>query len=193
MAAFQCDFFEFFSAIPFPKSQINVNVLTSITSKSSVPDLRISLQSIVDRRFSTFVVGLGETAFSQTSRSLNRKLRTAVEVNRSLLLLLAAAVDESCRYHAPLAGSHAWKTLLFEPTIRSQDDFLAGADLESLALDQPVIIEGHTWSSVASVRIKAWIRLGDVDVDDHTIDLGTTDPNGVAEGVSFFPLSFELY
>jgi hypothetical protein len=193
MAAIQCDFLDFFSALPFPESQINVNVLTGITSKSSVPDLRISLQNIADRRFSVIVVGLGETAFSQGMLPMYNKLKTAVQVNPSLLLVLAAVVDETRRYHAPRAGSPAWNTLLFEPTIRSQGDFIAGASLDPPALDRPVVIEGHTWSSVAMVRIKAWIRVGDVDADDHTIDINTTDPNEVAEGVSFSPLSFKLY
>jgi hypothetical protein len=192
MATFQCAFNDFFSALPFPKKLVNANVLTSITSKSSVPDLRISLQSIADYDVSVIVTGVGETAFTQGIMPMYHKLRTAVEVYPSLLLAVAAAVDEISPYHTPRAGSPAWNTLLFEPTIRSQKDFLAGAGTGSTpALNRPMIIEGHTWSSIARVRMKAWIRLGDVDVDGH-IDMDTTDPNEVAEGVSFFPAKFQV-
>ncbi|KAG2740760.1 hypothetical protein P692DRAFT_20752597, partial [Suillus brevipes Sb2] len=185
MAAIQCDFLDFFSALPFPKTLVNTNVLTGITSKSTIPDLRISLQSIADYRFSVIVTGLGETAFSQGLLPMYHKLRTAVEVYPSLLLVLAAAVNEIRPYHAPRAGSPAWNTLLFEPTIRSQEDFLAGVGTDPPALNRPVVIEGHTWLSVAMVQMKAWIRLGDVDVDGH-IDIDTVNPNEVAEG-TFYP------
>ncbi|KAG1727247.1 hypothetical protein EDD22DRAFT_961283 [Suillus occidentalis] len=176
MATFQCAFNDFFSALPFPKKLVNANVLTSITSKSSVPDLRISLQSIADYDVSVIVTGVGETAFTQGIMPMYHKLRTAVEVYPSLLLAVAAAVDEISPYHTPRAGSPAWNTLLFEPMIRSQKDFLAGAGTGSTpALNRPMIIEGHTWS------------LGDVDVDGH-IDMDTTDPNEVAEG-TFYPMN----
>ncbi|KAG1793581.1 hypothetical protein EV424DRAFT_1354142, partial [Suillus variegatus] len=186
MAAIQTAFLNFFSALPFPKRLINTNVLTNITSKSSIPDLRISLQNVADCRLSIFVAGLGETAFSQRLAPMYDKLRIAVEVNPSLLLVIAAVVDETHRYCAPCAGSPAWNTLLYEPTMRLQDDFIAGASIEPPALHRPVIIEGHTWLSVAMVRFKVWVRPGDVQVDDHTIDIDTNDPNEVAEGV-FYP------
>ncbi|KAG1759334.1 hypothetical protein EDD22DRAFT_955979 [Suillus occidentalis] len=186
MAAVQCAFLKFFTALPFPKRLVNTNVLTGITSKKSIPDLRISLQNVADYRFSLIVTGWGETAFSQGVRPMYRKLRTAIKVNPSLLLVMAAVVDETHQYHAPRPGSVAWNTLLFEPTIRSQGDFIAGVGVTRPALDRPLVVEGHTWASLGEVRLKAWIRPGDVDVDDHTIDMSTNDPDKVAEGI-FYP------
>ncbi|KAG1775828.1 hypothetical protein EV702DRAFT_1046708 [Suillus placidus] len=61
---------------------------------------------------------------------------------------------------------------------------IAGADVEPPALDRPMIVEGHTWCSITTVRFKVWIRLG--DVDNHAIDINTNDPNEMAEGI-FYP------
>lgn len=194
MAAIQSAFIQFLCALPFPKKAINTNVLTNVKLKASIPDLRISLQNVADCRFSVIAAGLGETAFSQSLKSLYRKLRRAVEVNPSVLLVIVAVIDETHRYHTPCAGSPAWKTLLCEPTMRSQEVFLAGAGTEPPALNRPVVIEGHMWCSVKMVRFKAWVRLGDVQVDDYAIDIDTDDPNKVAEGVRFhFLLESKLY
>jgi len=186
MAAIQNAFLQFFAKFPLPKRTLNINVLTNVTTDSSIPDLRISLQNIADCRCSVIITGLGETAFSQGIVPLYKKLRTSVEVNPSLLLVLAAIIDETRQYHAPLPGSSAWKTLLYEPTMRPQDVFFAGASVEPPALNRPMIVEGHTWCSIAMVRFKVWIKLGGVQVDDHAIDIDTNDPNEVAEGVRFF-------
>ncbi|KAG2118356.1 hypothetical protein BD769DRAFT_1672325 [Suillus cothurnatus] len=161
MAAIQNAFLQFFAKFPLPKRTLNINVCSVI------------------------ITGLGETAFSQGIVPLYKKLRTSVEVNPSLLLVLAAIIDETHQYHAPLPGSSAWKTLLYEPTMRLRDVFFAGAGVEPPALNRPMIVEGHTWCSIAMVRFKVWIKLGGVQVDDHAINIDTNDPNEVAEGIFY--------
>ncbi|KAG2056168.1 hypothetical protein BDR06DRAFT_970293 [Suillus hirtellus] len=120
---------------------------------------------------------LGETVFSQRLVLKYDKLRTAVDVNPLLLLVIVAVINETHRYHTLCTDSPAWNTLLYEPTMCLQDNFIAGASIEPPALHQPVMIEGHMWLSVVMVQFKIWVRPGDIQVNDHTIDINMNDPN----------------
>jgi len=169
----------FLENIPFDHKAVNANILSNIeASESLVPDMRISFQNMKSTTSETIIPGLAETAFSQHRDVLFDKLEEAIKENPSLLFVIAAVVFENAPYRSPKKGSDAGRALLRDAK-RSSNDFLsATGDLPTL--DAPVVVENHTWCSVASVWFKVWVR------GNQPIDIRTDDPALVADGVTFF-------
>jgi hypothetical protein len=160
---------------------INVNFLTNIEQDDAIPDLRISIQNVRDRQLTLIIPAIGESAFSQHLTPLYFKLKTAVAANPALLMVIVAVVQELRPYFSPERHSTAYNVLLNEPR-RSWDDFHLSADGGDPALDRPIVVEGHTWASLKSVRFKVWLR------GAQAIDIDSVDPNLVADGVMFLLL-----
>ncbi|KAG1818378.1 hypothetical protein EV424DRAFT_1405677 [Suillus variegatus] len=61
----------------------------------------------------------------------------------------------------------------------SRSSFLSLQGVEAQSLDQPVVVAGHTWCHLASVRFHVWVR-GDepinIDVDNELLARGTLLP-----------------
>ncbi|KAG2128478.1 hypothetical protein BD769DRAFT_1315324, partial [Suillus cothurnatus] len=169
----------FLENIPFDRKAVNANILSNIeASESLVPDMRISFQNMKSTTSETIIPGLAETAFSQHRDVLFDKLEEAIKENPSLLFVIAAVVFENAPYRSPKKGSDAGRALLRDAK-RSSNDFLsATGDLPTL--DAPVVVENHTWCSVASVWFKVWV------CGNQPIDIRTDDPALVADGVTFF-------
>ncbi|KAG1766259.1 hypothetical protein EDD22DRAFT_950615 [Suillus occidentalis] len=185
MATIQSAFHNFFRDIPYPKrGMINVNFLTNIEQDDAIPDLRISIQNVRDRQLTLIIPAIGESAFSQHLAPLYFKLKTAVAANPALLMVIVAVVQELRPYFSPERHSTAYNVLLNEPR-RSWDDFHLSADGGDPALDRPIVVEGHTWASLRSVRFKVWLR------GAQAIDIDSVDPNLVADG-SLFPTDNDM-
>ncbi|KAG2082315.1 hypothetical protein BD769DRAFT_1676126 [Suillus cothurnatus] len=181
MAIIQSSFHDFFREIPYPKRRfLKINLLTNITKDGTIPDLRISMQNVRDPQLTLIIPAIGQTAFTQHLASLSVTLRTAVETNSALLMIIVAIVQELHPYSSPVKGSNAFNVLLNEPQ-RSWDDFHLAVGGGDPALDRPIVVEGHTWCSLRSVRFKVWLR------GTESIDIDTVDPNLFAQG-SLFPL-----
>ncbi|KAG1764182.1 hypothetical protein EV702DRAFT_1205124 [Suillus placidus] len=184
MAMIQSAFHDFFHDVPYPKKRfITVNLLTNVTKDGAIPDLRISIQNICDRQLTLIIPTIGESAFSQHLAPLFLKLRQAVAANPALLMIIVAVVQELRPYSRPKKGSIAYNVLLDEPKC-SWDDFqLAVGGMP--ALDRPIVVEGHTWCSLRSVRFKVWLR------GTERIDIDSVDPNLFAQG-SLFPADNDM-
>ncbi|KAG1732815.1 hypothetical protein EDB19DRAFT_1911831 [Suillus lakei] len=158
MAIIQSSFHDFFHDIPYPKRRfINVNLLTNVTNNSTIPDLRVSIQNIHNHQLTLIIPTIGETALSQHLTQLFIKLRQAVAANPALLMIIVAVVQELRLYCTPDKTSTAFKVLLDEPK-HSWEVFQLAVG-RGLALDRPIVVEGHTWSSLRSVRFKGVIFL----------------------------------
>ncbi|KAG2737786.1 hypothetical protein P692DRAFT_20656231, partial [Suillus brevipes Sb2] len=174
-SAFTC----FLAILPFDHDSINTNVLSNVeASNSLVPDLRVSLQNMRDAAAEVIVPVIGETAFSQHLDALMDKFQESLDADPSLKMVIMAVVTESKRYSSPRKGSLSRMAFMRDGSIRSAKDFIAGSNVLP-TLDAPVIVEGHTWCSVESVRFKVWVR------GDDVIDLASHDPALVAEGTLY--------
>jgi hypothetical protein len=71
--------------------------------------------------------------------------------------------------------SEAWQMLLQDNLSRSS--FLSLQGVEAQSLDQPVVVAGHTWCHLASVRFHVWVQ-GDepinIDVDNELLARGVS-------------------
>ncbi|KAG2109158.1 hypothetical protein BD769DRAFT_1392541 [Suillus cothurnatus] len=151
MAIIQSSFHDFFREIPYPKRRfLKINLLTNITKDGTIPDLRISMQNVRDPQLTLIIPAIGQTAFTQHLASLSVTLRTAVETNSALLMIIVTIVQELHPYSSPVKGSNAFNVW---------DDFHLAVGGGDPALDRPIVIEGHTWCSLRSVRFKSLFPL----------------------------------
>ncbi|KAG1905097.1 uncharacterized protein F5891DRAFT_1183803 [Suillus fuscotomentosus] len=186
MAAFQSAFYDFFRDIPYPKrGLINVNFLTNITQDASIPDLRISIQNVRDRQATLLIPCIGETAFSQHLSPLYTKLRTFVQENPGLSMIVVAIVQELHPYSSPAQDSTAYNVLLNGPKL-NWTDFHLSTDEGNPTLGRPIVVGGHMWASLRSVHLKVWLR------GAQNIDIDSVDPNLVADG-SLFPADDDIH
>ncbi|KAG2359129.1 hypothetical protein BDR07DRAFT_1488639 [Suillus spraguei] len=170
----------FFNSIDFDSSIVNVRVLCNTETSSinhTIPDLRVSLQGMMDTEKEVFVSVLGETTFSQHRRSVLKKFRNAIALNPGLLMAIMAEIQEINAYRSPTKKSCA-AAMLREKSPRSSNAFNAATGTLP-ALHNPVKVEGHTWCSIGSIAFKVWVR------GMQPIDIDTTDRNLVACGTLY--------
>ncbi|KAG1739698.1 hypothetical protein EDB19DRAFT_1978090 [Suillus lakei] len=167
--AFVC----FFHSIPYPFMALNVNVLCNAEASSSnptIPDLRVSFQTMTNFKKTVYVLIIGETAFSQYWRALRVKFKRTIRLNPELLMVIMAVVEECTQYRSPKKKSYT-TNMLREKSPRSSDSFNAATGTLP-ALCNPVVVEGHTWCSIRSVRFKVWVRgAGPIDINTKNSDL----------------------
>ncbi|KAG2032813.1 hypothetical protein BDR03DRAFT_739343 [Suillus americanus] len=147
---------------------------------SAVPDLSIKMNVMTkDNRIHEVLV-IGECAFAQDTDSVLRKLKYEIAGHPEVLMVIMIVIDEHQPYRSSGRMSEAWQMLRKETSTLSHSSFnsLQGAAMQSL--DQPVVVAGHTWCHLGSVRFHVWVR-GDepinIDVDSELLARGTLFPN----------------
>ncbi|KAG1729499.1 uncharacterized protein EDB91DRAFT_1159381 [Suillus paluster] len=109
-------------------------------------------------------------------------------------MAIMVIIDEHHPHRSPERESEAWQMLCHETSVRSYSSFFSLEDDHDAepSLDRPIVIAGHTWYHIASVRFHVWVR-GDepinVDVDDNEllardVRLGRSPITGTNYGIS---------
>ncbi|KAG0692346.1 hypothetical protein DFH29DRAFT_529610 [Suillus ampliporus] len=73
-------------------------------------------------------------------------------------MVIMVVIDEHHLYHSLERGSEAWRMLRQETSARSHISFRSLRGVVARSLDQPIVIVGHTWCHIASVRFHVWVR-----------------------------------
>ncbi|KAG2054287.1 hypothetical protein BDR06DRAFT_1021008 [Suillus hirtellus] len=146
---------------------------------SAVPDLSINMHIMTENWIhepEVFVVG--ECAFAQDTDSVLRKIKYEIASHPEVLMVIMVVIEEHQPYRSPGRMSEAWQMLLQDNLSRSS--FLSLQGVAAQSLDQPVVVAGHTWCHLASVRFHVWVR-GEkpinIDVDNELLARGTLFPN----------------
>jgi hypothetical protein len=121
---------------------------------------------------------IGEVAKSQSREDLLQKLRDVVQAFPDVLMLIMVVIGERT-YRAPQPRSKAWKKLCPETSVRSYEAFLSEyPEPQTLQVPTEIVVEGHPWCALSSVRFQVWVR------SNVPIDVDTTEPSLTAHGVS---------
>ena len=129
------------------------------------------------------VIVIGEVAFSQPEADLRERLRCAIKAQPEVIIIIMATITEANPYTARPKGS-ACHASCEELSVRSQGNFISECIVTDSASNVPpsdIMLQGHRWFSLESIRFQIWVRCG-----DDPIDLDTTDPTFTARGVSIF-------
>ncbi|KAG1739685.1 hypothetical protein EDB19DRAFT_1908708 [Suillus lakei] len=163
----------FFHSIPYPSIALNVNVLCNAEASSSnptIPDLRVSFQTMTNFEKTVHVPIIGETASSQYRCALLVKFRRTIRLNPELSMGIMAEVEECTPYRSPKKKSYT-TNMLQEKSPRSSDSFNAATGTLP-ALCNLVVVEGHTCCSIRSVSFGVWVcGAGPIDIDTKNSDL----------------------
>ncbi|KAG2340787.1 hypothetical protein BDR05DRAFT_1032515 [Suillus weaverae] len=137
-------------------------VLTTISmnfqlpSTYAIPDMAIEMAAATENHWSHEVIVIGECAFAQDTDSVRRKIKHEIAGHPNILMVILVVIDEHQPYRSPGRSK-----------VRSPD--------------QPIVIAGHTWCHLASVRFHVWVRGNEpinIDVDNSELQAcGTLFPN----------------
>ncbi|KAG1871450.1 hypothetical protein F4604DRAFT_1926183 [Suillus subluteus] len=124
---------------------------------------------------------IGECTFAQHTDSVLWKLKKEIADNAEVLMAIMVVIDEHHPYSSPERMSEAWQMLRQETSARSPSSFHSLQGDPAQSHDKHIMIAGHTWCHLASVRFHVWVR-GDepINVDDDNNELlarGTLFPN----------------
>ncbi|KAG2097041.1 uncharacterized protein F5147DRAFT_715871 [Suillus discolor] len=155
-----------------------VSRVLTLLYASAVPDLSITMNVITKNRIhEPKVLVVGECAFAQDTDSVLRKIKYEIASHPEVLMVIMVVIEEHQPYRSPGRMSEAWQMLLQDNLSRSS--FLSLQGIAAQSLDQPVVVAGHTWCHLASVRFHVWVR-GDepinIDVDNELLARGTLFP-----------------
>jgi len=121
---------------------------------------------------------IGEVAKSQTEGDLLQRFRDVVQAFPDVLMLIMVVIGEG-PYSAPRRHSDAWLKLGLETSVRSYEEFLSEfTEPQTLEVPTEIVVEGHSWCALSSVRFQVWVR------SDVPIDVDTTESSLTARGVS---------
>ncbi|KAG1836679.1 hypothetical protein C8R48DRAFT_838793 [Suillus tomentosus] len=147
---------------------ITVSRVLTLISASAVPDLSVEMNVVTGNKWIQKVLVVGECSFAQDTNSVLRKLKYEIASRPEVLMVIMVVIEEHQPYRSPGRMSEAWQMLLQDNLSRSS--FLSLQGVEAQSLDQPVVVAGHTWCHLASVRFHVWVR-GDepinIDVDNE--------------------------
>lgn len=159
---------------------------TQLTSTFTVPDMAIQTDILMDVLItSPETLVIGECAFAQDTDSVLRKIKHEIAGQPEVLMVILVVIDEHQPCRSPERMSEAWQMLRQETSCRSASLFASLEGDAAQSYDEPVVIAGHTWCHLGSVRFHIWVRGNepihiDDDDDDDDIDLhacGTLLPN----------------
>jgi hypothetical protein len=121
---------------------------------------------------------IGEVAKSQSEEDLLERLRDVVQAFPDVLMLIMVVIGERT-YSAPRRRSKAWRKLRPETSVRSYEAFLSECtEPQTPQVPTEIVVEGHPWCALSSVRFQVWVR------SNVPIDVDTTEPSLTAHGVS---------
>ncbi|KAG1771969.1 hypothetical protein EV702DRAFT_1246814 [Suillus placidus] len=152
-----------------------------LPSTFAIPDMAIQMTTATENHWSHEVIVIGECAFAQDTDSVRRKIKHEIAGHPNVLMVILVVIDEHQPYRSPERMSEAWQMLCQETSPRSVSSFhsLQGSTIRSP--DQPIVIAGHTWCHLASVRFHVWVRGNEpinIDVDNSELQAcGTLFPN----------------
>jgi hypothetical protein len=121
---------------------------------------------------------IGETAFSQPTCSVLKKLDGVVRSNPDIVMVIMVKIDEHEQYETPRPTSSAWHTLRQAPK-HTLDSYIS-AQATTATTGQPIVVASHTWCHLKSVEFTVWVG------DGHDpINVNITDNQAIcAHGVS---------
>ncbi|KAG1818383.1 hypothetical protein EV424DRAFT_969530, partial [Suillus variegatus] len=156
-----------------------VSRVLTLLYASAVPDLSIKMNVVTKNMVhEPKVLAVGECAFAQDTDSVLRKLKYEIACHPEVSMAIMVVIEEHQPYRSPGLMSEAWQMLLQDTLSRSL--FLSLQGVAAQSLDQPVVVAGHTWCHLASVRFHVWVR-GEkpinIDVDNELLARGTLFPN----------------
>jgi len=164
-------------------SHTNLRVVAE--QMSFIPDCLHIVQSVTFPN-EKHVVVIGEVAFSQPEADLRERLRFAIKAQPEVIMVIMATITELSPYATARPKSSAWQTLCDESSVRSQSSFFSECTVVNSSSNVPpseIVVHGHKWFSLESVRFQIWVKCG-----NNPIDLDTTDSTVTltARGVSIF-------
>jgi hypothetical protein len=158
----------------FPAIEMAGDLLGGETS--AVPDFMISIGAHSTRE--KVIPVIGETAFSQSTSSLLKKLDRVVRSNPDIVMVIMVKIDERTRYETPRPNSNAWHTLR-QAAKHTLGSYIS-AQATTVTTGQPIVVAGHTWCHLKSVEFTVWVSDG-----HNPIDINITDNQAIcAHGVS---------
>ncbi|KAG2035108.1 hypothetical protein BDR03DRAFT_963237 [Suillus americanus] len=151
--------------------------MNSQLSASAIPDMAIRMDAVTENYWSHEVLVVGECAFAQDKDSVLRKIKFEIAGHPEVLMVILVVIDEHQPYRSPERMSEAWQMLCQETSPRSLSSFhsLQGDAVRSH--DQPIMIAGHTWCHLASVRFHVWVQGSEpinIDVDNGELQASST-------------------
>lgn len=154
---------------------------SQLTSVSAIPDMAIRMDTVTENYWSHEILVIGECAFAQDTDSVLRKIKYEIAGHPEVLMVILVVIDEHQRYRSPDHMSEAWQVLCQGASPHSVSSFHSLQKDATRSHHQPIVIAGHTWCHLASVRFHIWVR-GDepinIDVDDGELQAcGTLFPN----------------
>lgn len=159
---------------------VSMNYTLECGSGSTIPDMAIRIATSRGHGGHRVVPVIGECAFVQDTDSALRKIKYEIAGHPEIMMVIMVVIEEHQPYRSPERASEAWRMLLQE-TLTSPSSFDSLQVNAAQSHDQPIVVAGHTWCHLASVRFHVWVR-GDepinVDVDNtELLARGTLFPN----------------
>ncbi|KAG1811794.1 uncharacterized protein BJ212DRAFT_490309 [Suillus subaureus] len=159
----------------------SVSRVLGLMSASAIPDLLITMNVMTEDDWIHEVLVIGECAFAQDTNSVLRKIKYEIASHPEVLMVIMIVIDEHhAQYRSPGRMSEAWQILRRETSTLSRSSFHSLRGATARSLKEPIVVAGHTWCHLESVRFHVWVR-GDeainVDVDNELLARGTLFPN----------------
>lgn len=141
-----------------------------LTSTFIVPDIAIKIDVSSTSYWIRKPLVIMECAFAQDTDSVLWKIKHEIASQPEVLMVILVVIDEHQPYRSPEYMSKAWQMLRQETSCRSGSLF---ASLERHAArsykqkNHCVVIAGHTWCHLGSVRFHVWVRGNkQINIDD---------------------------
>lgn len=123
---------------------------------TTIPDMSIRTVAIT-QGYHRKVSVIGECAFAQDTNSVLRKIKNEIAANPEVLMVIMVLIDEHHPYRSPERMSEAWRMLRRETSARSPSSFHSLQRVKAWYHDKPVVVAGHTWCRIVSVRFHVWV------------------------------------
>ncbi|KAG1906286.1 uncharacterized protein F5891DRAFT_1004896 [Suillus fuscotomentosus] len=152
-----------------------------LTSTDTVPDIAMQIVIQNTRYWIRKPLVIVECAFAQDTDSVLRKIKHEIAGQPEVLMVILVVIDEHQPYRSPERMSEAWQMLSQETSCRSDSSFASLEGDASRSYNHRVVIAGHTWCHLGSVRFHVWVRGNEpINIDDDDDELhacGTLLPN----------------
>ncbi|KAG2096987.1 uncharacterized protein F5147DRAFT_372585 [Suillus discolor] len=154
-----------------------------LTSTFIVPDIAIEVDVSSTRYWIRRPLVIVECAFAQDMDSVLRKIKHEIAGQPEVLMVILVVIDEHQPYRSPERMFEAWQMLRQETSCRSSSSFASLEEHAARSYKQKnhrVVIAGHTWCDLGSVRFHVWVRGNEpinIDDDDELHACGTLLPN----------------
>ncbi|KAG1798826.1 uncharacterized protein HD556DRAFT_1439886 [Suillus plorans] len=152
-----------------------------LTSTDTIPDIAIAIAvPNTDYNWIRKPLVIVECAFAQDTDSVLRKIKHEIAGQPEVLMVILVVIDEHQPYRSPERMSEAWQMLSQEASCRSDSSFASLKGDAARSYNHRVVIAGHTWCHLGSVRFHVWVRGNEpinIDDDDELHACGTLLPN----------------